>query len=159
VLFQGDINAEGSGIIGGNVKLEATGAIKGVVVASGNADISAIRSVNVTALAQGNVSVQADTVSGTIIGVGSVTASGGTIDANLLSQNVNASGSTGEVGFGQGKAAGTASQSVQGAEEEARKTAIATTEQDEDDKKKRGSSNNIRLAKNTGRVTVILPEK
>lgn len=157
--YVGKIDAKGSGVIGGDVKLEATGEIEGLVFARQNIDISSRQSVNVTALAQGNVNVDAGgKISGTVIGVGSVNASGGSIDATLLSQNVSASGATsGQVGFAQASAAGSTSQAAQESEESARKTAASeTVGEDEEEKKKRGTTP-IALARSVGRVTVILP--
>jgi hypothetical protein len=116
VVYVGNIDATGSGVIGSTVKLEASGSITGLVFARENIDLSAQQSENVTALAQGSVNVSAGgSVSGTIIGVGSVSASGSAVDAALLSQNISASGnvSSSQVGFSQGAAANATSQSVQ----------------------------------------------
>ena len=51
--FEGKIDASRSGVIGGNVTLDATGPVVGVIFASGNINIDTPQSVNVTALAQG----------------------------------------------------------------------------------------------------------
>ena len=151
----GNIIAGNSGVIGGNVKLNATGDIEGVVVAQGNLDISSTRNVNVTALAGGNVNVSAaGTVSGTIVAAGGVDASGTSIDASLISANVNATSGTGSVpaadaGTGTSAAsqasAATTDKEAQGMEEE----------KDEEKKKKKGGLPT--LARTQGRVTVILP--
>ena len=71
-----------------------------------NIDINAQQNVNVTALAQGSVNVSsgAGSVSGTIIGVGGVNASGASIDANLESNR----SVTGDTSGGKGLAPGTA---------------------------------------------------
>lgn len=159
VIYVGNIDASGSGVIGSSVKLEATGDIKGLVFARGNLDIDAKNNVNVTALAGGNASVSAgETISGTIVGIGSVSASGTSVDASLLSQNVSASGdvSAAQQGFAQGTAAASASQSL--ANDDKAREAAAEKKSDEDELTKKRPSG-PRLAKTSGRVTVILPAK
>jgi len=152
-----NLDATGSGVIAQNAILKASGKLDGVIVARGNIDLSAVGNVNVTALAQGNVNVSSGgTISGTIVGVSGVSASGSSIDASLLSQNVSASGDTSgaQQGFAQGNAAGAASQgaSNEGAAKDAKKS---TASEDEDPKKKKG----IALAQKVSRVTVLLPAK
>lgn len=159
VIYVGNIDASGSGVIGSTVKLDASGDIQGLVFARDGLDITANQSVTVTALAGGNASVSAgDTISGTIIGVGSVTASGASVDAALLSQNITASGdvSSSQVGFAQGAAASSTSQSVQ-PDETAKEAASGKNSSEDDELPKKRSG--PRLAKTTGRVTVILPTK
>jgi filamentous hemagglutinin family protein len=159
VIYVGDIDASGSGVIGSTVKLEASGDIKGLVFARGNLDIEANQNVTVTALAGGNARVDAgDTISGTIIGVGSVAASGASVDASLLSQNVTTSGdaSSSQVGFGQANAAGATSQGLQA--DDSAKQAAEGEKSDEDAELKKNRTT-PRIAKTTGRVTVILPGK
>ena len=159
VIYVGNIDASGSGVIGSTVKLEASGDIKGLVFARDNLDIDANQNVSVTALAVGNANVSAgDTISGTIIGVGSVNASGSSVDASLLSQNVTASGdvTSSQVGFAQANVAGTTSQGLQ-ADDSAKEATSGEKKEDEDELKKNRPG--PRLAKTTGRVTVILPEK
>ncbi len=159
VLYRGDIDASGSGVIGSTVKLEASGDIKGLVFARESIDVSALRNVNVTALAQGSVNVSSGgNISGTIIGVGSVTASGvGNVDAALLSQNISTSGNvtSGQVGFSQGTTANATSQSVQ-SEEPAKAVASAKSENTDDPELKKKAAA-PRLTRTVGRVTVILP--
>jgi filamentous hemagglutinin family protein len=158
VIHEGSIDASGSGVIGSAVKLEATGDIKGLVVARDSIDLNAQQNVNVTALAQGNVSVGAGgSVSGTIIGIGGVNASGATVDAALLSQNVTASGdvSSSQVGFGQANAAGAASQSLS-SDDQVR--TVAASDEDDDEENKKKDKETPRLTRTVGRVTVILPQ-
>ncbi len=137
--------------------MKASGDILGLIFARGNIDISAIANVNVTALAQGIVSANAGgDISGTIIGIGGISASGSSIDATLLSQNISASGDvSGAVGFAQGTAANSTSQSDQ--PDDSAKTSTSNTGDGSDDasKKKKG----IGLAQKVGRVTVLLPVK
>lgn len=160
-IFVGNIDASGSGVIGSTVKLEATGGIKGLIFARQNIDLVAQQSVNVTALAQGTVNVAAGgTVSGTIIGVTGVSASGSTVDAALLSQNVTASGevTSSQVGFAQGNAAGSASQSLQ-KDDEARAAATSRPKEEGEDEKKNRLAAAPKLTRTVGRVTVILPTR
>jgi len=158
VIYVGNIDASGSGVIGSTVKLEASGDIKGLVFARDNLDIDANQNVNVTALAGGNANVSAgDTITGTIIGVGSVAASGATVDAALLSQNVSTSGdaSSAQQGFAQGAAASYTSQSL-GSDDKAKE---ATSEKRDEEELTKKQSPGPRITKSTGRVTVILPSK
>jgi filamentous hemagglutinin family protein len=155
-LYTGSIDASGSGVIGNNVDLQATGGVIGTVVAQQNLNVNAGQSVNVVAIAGGNVAISAGgSVSGTIIGVGGISASGSSIDASLLSQNVSASGAvSGQVGFGAVNVAGATSQAA-GSDDQS-KNAIATTDTsllDDQKNKKRPTLNK------TGRVTVVLPDK
>jgi len=155
-----NIDASGSGVIGGNVRLDATGDIDGLVIARGNSDVSAVQNVNATVLAQGTATVSAGgEVSGTIIGIGSVNASGSSVDAALLSQNVTASGdvSSSQIGFSQGIAASSASQGLQN--DVSVKALASAKETTEDDLPKKKGSSGPRLTKTVGRVTVILPVK
>jgi filamentous hemagglutinin family protein len=159
VLYVGNIDASDSGIIGNNVKLDATGNITGLVFAFNNINLNAVQSVNVTALAEGSVNVTAGgTVSGTIIGIGSVNASGSSVDAALLSANITTSGAlnSSQVGFNAGTAANNATQNAQNDEATKAVAAVRNNQDDDDEKKKRTTP---RLAKTSGRVTVILPNK
>ena len=161
VIYTGSIDASGSGVIGANVNLRATGDIKGVIIAQNNLNVSANQNVSVTAVAIGNADVSAGgTISGTIVGVGSVNASGSSIDASLLSQNVSASGSTsGSLGFAQANVGSTASTSASATASDQTKTLAANEDSSgTDEKDKRGSAKRSVLTR-TGRVTVILPQQ
>ena len=151
-----NIDASGSGVVGSTVKLKATGSVTGVIFARDNLDISAQQNVNVTALASGQASISAGgSISGTIIGVGGVSASGSSIDANLES-NAGISGETsGSKGMGQGSAA--AATSVAASANEAGPTAAKTDSNTEEDPSKK--KKNISLARKVSRVTVLLPAK
>ena len=158
-IYEGSIDTRGSGVIGSNVKLEATGNISGLVFARDSIDLEAQRSVNVTALAQGGVTVSAGgTVSGTLIGVGSVNASGANVEASLLSQNVTASGdvTSSQVGFSSGTAAAGASQGLQ-SEETRRNPAAPDRESVEESDTLKRLVTTPKLKRTVGRVTVILP--
>jgi hypothetical protein len=150
-----NINVSGSGVIGSLVTLKASGSVEGLVFARNSANINALQNANVTVLSEGNATVSAGgNISGTIIGIGSVTASGSSVDASLLSQNITASGNvTGQTGFAAGTAANAASA---GLSNDQTTKALTSTDQTDDDKK-RGKG--IPLAQKVGRVTVILPPK
>jgi filamentous hemagglutinin family protein len=151
-----NINASGSGVIGGTVELKASGNINGLVIASGNINISAQQNVDVTALAQGTGDLSAGgTISGTIIGVGGISASGaGGITAALLSNNSISGATSGQSGLAQGTAANATSQAA--SNNDSNQTADkSTTSGDTDDLKKKS----ITLAQKVGRVTVLLPPK
>jgi hypothetical protein len=152
-----NIDASGSGVIGSNVGLNASGNIIGVIFARNNLDLAAKNNVNVTALAEGNVNASAGgTISGTLVGVGGVSASGSAIDASLLSQNVTASGDTS--GAKEGFAQGTTANATSAAMSSDSTTSVAKssgTDEGDDSNKKKG----IALAQKVSRVTVILPPK
>lgn len=160
VVFTGNIDSGGSGVIGSTVRLNATGDIDGLVFARQNIDLAAQRNVNVTALAQGSVNIGAGgAVSGTVIGIGSVNASGATVDAALLSQSISASGdvSAAQVGFTQGAAAAATSQAMQ-ADTQAKPAAAPATVSTEENSRKPARPLPV-LTRTVGRVTVILPPK
>jgi filamentous hemagglutinin family protein len=161
VIFAGNIDLTGSGVIGSTVKLNATGSIEGLVVARGNIDIIAQQNVNVTALAQGNVNISSGgTIGGTLIGIGGINASGANVDAALLSESISTSGNvtSSQVGFSQGTAANATSQSL--ANDESQSIIASAKKGDQEDElKKKTASALPHLTKTLGRVTVILPEE
>ena len=154
-----NIDANGSGVIGaGTVNLNASGGITGNIFALGNVNLDANKNINVSVLGLGTVSVASagGSVSGTIIGIGGVSASGSAIDANLES-NGSVSGSTsGEKGLAAGTAAD-ATANATAASDDSAKAAKKTDDSGGDDllKKKKG----IALAQKISRVTVLLPQK
>ena len=152
-----NINAGGSGVIASNARLDASGDINGFVFARNNIDISAQQNISVTALGMGNVTVSsaAGTISGTIIGVGGVSASGSSIDASLVSANVTGS-TSGQSGLGSGGAANSTANAASASDEVAKATKKSgDTGEDDLLKKKKG----IALAQKVSRVTVLLPAK
>ncbi len=94
VAYVGNVDAAGSGVVGGQVNITATGNINGLVVASLGANVTALQNISATVLSQGGATVSAGgTVSGTIVGVGSVTVSGATdVAAAFAGGGVTASG-------------------------------------------------------------------
>ncbi|MEI8288653.1 MAG: filamentous hemagglutinin N-terminal domain-containing protein [Verrucomicrobiota bacterium] len=152
-----DINAAGSGIIASNAKLDATGDINGLIFARNNIDIVAQQNVNVTALGEGTVSVGAGgSISGTVIGVGGVSASGGSVEASLVSGSVSGS-TSGQSGLGAGGAAN-ATASAASASDDSSKVAKKPEAAGEDDVAKK-KTKGITLAQKVSRVTVLLPSK
>jgi hypothetical protein len=155
-----NINASGSGIIAGNASLEASGSIEGLIFARNNIDIVAQQNVDVTALGQGNVRVDAvGSITGTYIGVNGVSASGGSIDASLISANVTGGATSGQSGLGQGTAANTAANAASASEDSGKVAAKSDGSDDDLLKKKNQGKGGIVLAQKTGRVTVLLPQK
>ncbi len=155
--FLGNIDlGDGSGVIGGTVILNATGDIKGLVISSGNSTITAGQTFSGVNLSAGMSTVSASDISGTVIAVGGITASGVTVGATLLSQNVSVGGATSQSTLGTTATATTTATAAAAAESnsgsDTNKMAFA---QNEDDLKK-GAGRPL-LAKTTGRVTVILP--
>lgn len=146
-----NIDASGSGIIGSTVTLKASGDIIGLIFARNNLDVNAQQNVNVTALSQGAANVSGDSISGTVIGVGGITASGNSIDASLLSNNSISGATSSQSGLAQGTAANSASQSAA-----VENQTIASTDTQDDDEKKKGKGATL---KKVGRVTVELPSK
>jgi filamentous hemagglutinin family protein len=157
-LYVGNILAGNSGVIGGNVVLDATGNITGLAFARQDITITTPQNVSVTALAQGNATVEGGgKVSGTIIGIGSVTAKGSSVDASILSQNVTGT-SSGQVGFGTVTVAnGTATASVQKDDSTKQAADAAKAAADEEERRRRATARPV-LTRTLGRVTVILPK-
>ena len=111
----------------------------------------------VTALGEGTVSVGAGgTVSGTVIGVGGVSASGSSVDASLVSANVSGA-TSGQSGLGTGGAAN-ATANAASASDDSTKVAKKSEDTGEDDTTKK-KTKGIALAQKVSRVTVLLPSK
>ena len=154
-----DITATGSGVLGaGSVTLNASGNVTGNIFTLGNVNINAVNNIDVSVLGLGNVNVDSagGTVSGTIIGVGGVSASGGSIDANLESNGSVSGNTSGQSGLAPGTAANAASQGMASENSATPAKTADTTATDDDEKKKKGKAV---LAQKTGRVTVILPPR
>ena len=152
-----NIDASGSGVIGGNVTLRASGNISGLVLARGNGNVVAQDNANVTVLAQGNANVSAGgSISGTIIGIGGVSASGESVSAALLSNNSISGATSGQSGMTQGTAANAASSAA--SNDSSNQAADKTTASDNTDDLTKNKKP-VTLAQKTGRVTVLLPTK
>jgi len=142
-----NIDATGSGVIGQNVILKATGELKGVFFSPNTISLDAGtigpttalgRSIDATGPAVGPV---------VLIGTDKVNFSGSG-DPTILSQNANGGGAT----FTQGTVANSTSQ---GASNESLAPVEKKSEDENDLPKKKG----ITLAQKVSRVTVLLPKK
>ena len=153
-----NINATGSGIVGaGTANLKASGGIVGNIISFGDVNLDANKNINVNVFGLGTVSVASagGSVSGTIIGVGGVNASGSSIDASLESNGTISGDTSGNSGFAASASAANVAAGI--ANDSNAKAAQATSENTDDElnKKKKG----ITLAQKVSRVTVILPKK
>jgi hypothetical protein len=159
--FVGNVDASGSGVIGGQVNISATGSIDGLVIASLGANVTALQNISATVLSQGGATVSAGgTVSGTIVGVGSVSVSGASdVAAAFGGGGVTTSGSVsgnavaaGPVASNSGAAAATTQQVTQSTQAN---SDLASNDTEDDLKKKKKQP----LLQYAGRVTVLLPGK
>jgi len=153
-----DINATDSGIIGGDLRLDAGGKINGILVSTGTINVNSQSSVNVTAFGVGGISISATgSVGGTVISGGIVNVSGGTITASLIAQTVSTTGDATQAAVGV-PASSVAKDDTKAADDASTTLAKAGDPSDaDDDKKKKAQA--ITLAQKTGRVTVVLPPK
>ena len=150
-----DINAEGSGVIGSNIKLQAGGNINGLIVGSRSVNIASAQNVDVVAVSGGDVNINASgEIAGTVIGGGSVNVSGDSITASLISESVSATGDTS--GAAEGIPQSNVAKNNAETADDASTVASKTDDQDDDLRKK---NKGIALSQKTSRVTVILPEK
>jgi filamentous hemagglutinin family protein len=150
-----DINAQGSGIIGSNIRLQAGGDINGLVIGSQSVNINSGQSVDVTVVSGGNVEISASgDVSGSITGGGSVNVSGDSIEASVSGNSIASSGdiSGAAIGVPQSNVAQNNAQNADTAE-----TATAKTDNSNADDLK--NKKPITLAQKVSRVTVLLPAK
>jgi filamentous hemagglutinin family protein len=160
VEYVGNVNATGSGVIGGQVNISATGNINGLVVASLGASVTALQNVSATVLSQGGATVSAGgTVSGTVVGLGSVSVSGASDVAAAFSTSiVSASGSVSGAAVAAAPAGSSSASAAATTQQvnEATQSNSDLASNDEDDllKKKKKSQ----LMEYVGRVTVLLPE-
>ncbi|HLH52081.1 MAG TPA: filamentous hemagglutinin N-terminal domain-containing protein [Verrucomicrobiae bacterium] len=153
----GNIILGDSGLIGGTVNLTAQGDIRGVIVSRQNSTINAAQNFSGALLSAGSANIAAGgAVSGTIIGVSGVSASGGRVDASLLSQNVSVGGGQSQSTLGSSASATAASQSAaQQSSSDARQQLAQDTSAQDEEARKRGKL--PVLTRRVGRVTVILP--
>ncbi|MGO8697777.1 MAG: filamentous hemagglutinin N-terminal domain-containing protein [Limisphaerales bacterium] len=161
--FVGNVDASGSGIVGGQVNISATGNIEGLVVASLGANINAQQNVSATVLSQGAATVSAGgTVSGTVVGVGSVSVSGASdVAAAFSATSVSASGTqsgaavaAAPTGSSSAAAAATTQQVTQSTQSNSDLAANSNADDNDPLKKKKKAQ----LMEYVGRVTVLLPE-
>jgi len=155
-----DITADGAGVVSaGNLNVQASGNINGNFASTGgNADIRAVQNISGNVFAAGTASVGSDSgsVSGTIIGISGVSASGQSVDANLESNNGISGDTSGSAGFAASASAGNAAAGV--GNEDTTKVAAKSGDETDDELNKKNKKS-IALAQKVSRVTVILPRK
>lgn len=160
--YVGNVDLGLGGVIGGTINITAQGSIKGLIVSRQNANINAAQSFSGTLLSGGsaNVTATAGTISGTVIGIGGVNASGGAgVTASVLGQNVSIGGAAATSTLGTTAAATSTSQAAaqQANTDTQQQLAKDTTSQEEADSKKKLAKAPV-LTRRVGRVTVILPK-
>lgn len=157
--YAGNIDLGQGGVIGGTINATAQGNISGLIVSRQNANINAAQSFSGTLLSGGtaNVTASAGTVSGTIIGIGGVNASGGSgVNASVLGQNVSIGGAAAQSTLGTSAAASSTSQAAAQQANADTQQQLAKANPDEDDSSKK-KAKSPGLVRRVGRVTVILP--
>jgi filamentous hemagglutinin family protein len=161
-VYVGNVDASGSGVIGGLVNITATGDINGLVVASVGANVNALQNVSATVLSQGSATVSAGgTVSGTVVGMGTVSVSGASDAAAAFGGGgVSASGAVSGAAVAAAPTASNSSAAAATTQQVTQSTqansdlAANDTGADPDKKKKKKQ-----LMEYAGRVTVLLPDK
>jgi filamentous hemagglutinin family protein len=161
--YPGDVDLGNGGVIGGTIDITAQGSISGLIISRQNSVIQAAQSFSGTLLSGGSASVSATAggISGTIVGIAGVSASGGgPVTAALLGQNVSVGGGPAQSTLGATAAPTTTSQAAaqQASTESEKQTALPDTSSDDDQKKKRAAKPPV-LTKRVGRVTVVLPNQ
>jgi len=155
--FVGNIDLGASGVIGGAINLTANGNINGLIISRQDSTINAAQSFSGTVLSGGTANLSAGgTISGTVVGVGGVNASGASIQATLLGQNVSANGAAAQSTLGTTAAASTTAQSAANQATSDAKEQVASDDSADEEKKKKGKQPG--LTRRVGRVTVILPK-
>ena len=158
--YAGNVDLGSGGVIGGTVNITAQGSIKGMILSRQDANINAAQSFSGTLLSGGtaNVTATAGTISGTVIGIGGVNASGGAgVTAAVLGQNVSIGGAavTSTLGATAATTASSAAAAQQANSDTTQQLAKDTAEEDESKKKQAKAPV---LTRRVGRVTVILPK-
>ena len=160
--YKGNVDLGQGGVFGGTINITAQGNVSGLIVSRQNANINAAQSFSGTLLSGGiaNVNATAGTISGTVIGIGGVNASGGAgVTAAVLGQNVSIGGAAATSTLGATAAATSTSQAAaQQANSDAQQQLARNTTQGDDEERKRTQPKAPTLVKRVGRVTVILPK-
>ncbi|HTI70710.1 MAG TPA: filamentous hemagglutinin N-terminal domain-containing protein [Candidatus Limnocylindria bacterium] len=157
IFAGGDVDAGNSGVIGGSIKVDAGGTLKGNFFGSGEVSLQAQQSITANAFGQSvNVSSAQGNVSGTIVG-GSVSVAGSSVDAAVISANATVAGNS--AGAQVGTQATTGSSGPARTEQTTDQTvARASSKDDEDaDERKKRLAAAPKLSRTVGRVTVVLP--
>jgi len=160
----GNVDLGLGGVVGGAISITAQGDIQGLIVSRQNANIQAAQSFSGTLLSGGlaSVSASAGSISGTVVGIGGVSASGGAgVSAAVLGQNVSIGGATAQSTLGATASATTASAAAAGQANADTKQQLAkeTTDAAQDDDLKKKKTKTPALVRRVSRVTVLLPPK
>jgi hypothetical protein len=161
--YPGDVDLGNGGVIGGTINITAQGSVSGLIISRQNSEIQAAQSFNGTLLSGGSASVSASAggISGTIVGIGGVSASGGgPVTAALLGQSVSVGGGPAQSTLGTTATATTTSQAAaqQASSDSEKQTALPDTSSSDDDEKRKRAAKLPVLTKRVGRVTVLLPK-
>jgi len=161
--YPGNVDLGNGGVIGGTINITAQGSVSGLIISRQNSEIQAAQSFNGTLLSGGSASVSASAggISGTIVGIGGVSASGGgPVTAALLGQSVSVGGGPAQSTLGTTATATTTSQAAaqQASSDSEKQTALPDTSSSDDDEKRKRAAKLPVLTKRVGRVTVLLPK-
>jgi len=158
IVYPGNINANGSGVIGINIDLNAAGNITGFVIARGNSLINAAANVSGTFLAGGTSAFNAGgTIGGTEIAGLSLNVGGGKFEGVALSQNVSGGGAQSALASSAAPSVNSTTAAAQGSDMQKAATSDAQPPAEDDTKKL--LARRPLLVKYTGRVTVLLPPR
>lgn len=150
-----NIDASGSGIIGGSISLTAGGNISGVVIGQQGVQINSRQNVAVTVFSGGNVDISASgAVSGTVVGAGTVDVNSDSITAALTGFSVATTGQTAgaSIGIPQSNVARIDSRGEDDSATNTTQTIQRTLAANDTQ-----AAPSIPLTQKAGRVTVILP--
>ena len=157
-LYLGNIDVTGGGVIGANVTLKATGNIKGNIVARNRINIDSLQTVTVDAFSPGPIIIDAKLIDESkLITFDPITITGDVKDSQLLSPDVNSTGTidNSKLGFAPVTVASATSQSESADSATKAGDAFGDASGDQDG---RGKSEKPKLV-SSGRVTVLPPEK
>ena len=158
IIYPGNLNVTGGGVIGANVTLKATGNIQGSIVARSELTIHSLQAVTVNAFSPGPISIEARLIDDSkLITFDPITVNGDVKDSQLLSPDVNSAGTinNSELGFLPVTVASSASQS-ESADSAAKASTAFEAASGEGDGHGKGRSGKPRLV-SSGRVTVLPP--
>ena len=157
VLYAGNIDAAGSGVIGVNTILNAAGNISGLVIAQGNSTINAAANISGNFIAGGNLGFSGGgTVTGIAIAGGAINVGSGSFQGVALAQNVSGGGA--QTALATAATATSTSQTAAAQQSDSQKAQTADAPATSDDDQKKKAAKLPVLARTVGRVTVILPK-
>ena len=155
IVYPGNIDASGSGVIGINTDLNAAGNITGFVIARGNSTINAAANISGTFMAGGTGTFNAGgTIGGIAIAGTGINVGSGKFEGEALSQSVSGGGAVTALATAAAPSASSQGAAAQGAD--VQKTATSDQQPVEEDQSRKNLANRPLLVKYTGRVTVLL---